>query len=93
MVQRLTLLVVLWSLSLAVFAQDLSAAGFHKRFNLVKNEQGEVIAIRLKAISARFTLKPFIEQIKNELLARNKHPKEQRQRLHKLEDQQGERDL
>lgn len=68
MVQRLTLLVVLWSLSLAVFAQDLSAAGFHKRFNLVKNDQGEVIAIRLKAISARFTLKPFIEQIKNDIL-------------------------
>ena len=43
MVQRLTWLVVIWSLSLAVFAQDLNATGFHKSFNLVKNEKGEVV--------------------------------------------------
>jgi hypothetical protein len=58
----------MWTMAMSVWAQDLSAAGFHKRFSLVKNDKGEVVAVRLKAISARFTIKPFIEQIKNDIL-------------------------
>lgn len=59
---------LVWCVASAALANDLSAQGFHKRFSLVKNDQGEVIAIRLKSISARFTIRPFIEQIKRDLL-------------------------
>ncbi len=54
------------ALSTAALAQD--ATGFHKRFQIVKNAQGKNMAIRLKAISTRFTIMPFIEQVKNDLI-------------------------
>jgi hypothetical protein len=68
MARKMTVVLAALLMTLSAFAQDLSGAGFQKRFNLVKNDKGEVIAIRLKSISARFTLKPFIEQIKNDII-------------------------
>lgn len=57
----------LLALSLPAMADGL--AGFHSRFGLVKNEEGKVIAIRLKKAVTHFTIRPFIEQIKNDLKA------------------------
>jgi len=62
----------LWMMTTGAFAftgaDRVSAQGFHKRFKLVKNAEGKVIAIRLKSINGKFTLRPYIEQIKNDLL-------------------------
>jgi hypothetical protein len=54
------------SVSFGAWAQD--AAGFHKRFQLVKSADGKVLAIRLKVFS-HFSLRPFVEQVKNDLLS------------------------
>lgn len=67
MFRWLSILLAIWSLMAQALAAD--AAGFHKRFQVVKSAEGKALAIRLKAINARFTLKPFIEQIKQDLLA------------------------
>jgi hypothetical protein len=40
-------------LSLGAFAQDLSTAGFTKRFTLVKNAEGKVTAIKVKSAVKR----------------------------------------
>ena len=56
----------LLALSFSALANNLS--GFEKRFGLVKSEQGQVIAIRLKKAVTTFTVKPFLEQIKSELI-------------------------
>jgi tRNA splicing endonuclease len=40
--------------------------GFNKRFKIVKNDQGEVTAVRMKFLS-NFSLKPYLVQIKNDL--------------------------
>lgn len=58
---------VLLAASLSALADNLS--GFEKRFGLVKNEQGQVIAIRLKKAVTTFTIRPFLEEIKAELIA------------------------
>ncbi len=55
-------------LSLGAFAQDISTAGFTKRFTLVKNAEGKVTAIKVKNAVKRFTIMPFIEQIKSDLI-------------------------
>jgi hypothetical protein len=68
MIQRLCVTFAIGLLSFSAFAQELSSAGFQKRFKLVKNDQGETIAIRLKSVSMRFSLKPFLQQIKNDLV-------------------------
>jgi ribosomal protein S8 len=54
-------------LSLSAFAQDLALQGFNERFTLVRNEENKVTAIKLKKVVSKFTIKPFIEQIKNDL--------------------------
>lgn len=54
-------------LSLSAFAQDLALQGFNERFTLVRNEENKVTAIKLKKVVTKFTIKPFIEQIKNDL--------------------------
>lgn len=56
------------ALSFSVFAQnDLALQGFNSRFSLVKNDEGKVIAIKLKKAVTTFTLRPFIEQLKADL--------------------------
>lgn len=56
----------LLALSFSAFAENLQ--GFNNRFGLVKNEEGKVIAIKLKKAVTHFTIRPFIEQIKSELI-------------------------
>lgn len=54
-------------LSLTAFAQDLSIEGFNNRFSLVRNAEGKVTVIKSKKVVSMFSIKPFIEQIKNDL--------------------------
>ena len=54
-------------LSLTAFAQDLSIDGFNNRFSLVKNAEGKVTVVKLKKATTKFSIMPFIEQIKQDL--------------------------
>jgi hypothetical protein len=54
-------------LSLSAFAQDLSIQGFNERFTLVRNEENRVTVIKLKKAVTKFTIRPFLEQIKADL--------------------------
>jgi hypothetical protein len=54
--------------SLSVLAQDRSVQGFNDRFKIVKDEQGKVVAIKLKKVVSKFTIRPFIDQIKSDLI-------------------------
>jgi hypothetical protein len=54
-------------LSLSAFAQDLSIHGFKKRFSLVKDTDGKVTLIKLNKATTKFSIMPFIEQIKHDL--------------------------
>lgn len=53
--------------SLSAFAYEMK--GFDARFGLVKNAEGKVTAIKLKKAVTKFTIRPFLEQIKNDLKA------------------------
>ena len=61
-------LILLVSVSVPAFAQNLALEGFNKRFTLVKNAEGKVTAIKLKTAVTRFTIRPLLEQIKSDLL-------------------------
>lgn len=65
---RYSLLALIALLSLSAFAQEASVNGFNNRFTLVKNAEGRVVAVKLKRATRFFTIKPFIQQIKNDLL-------------------------
>lgn len=64
---RLVLLSLGLMMSLTAFAQDLSIKGFNDRFALEKNAEGKVVVIKLKKAVTKFTLKPFLDQIKSDL--------------------------
>ncbi len=66
MSRHLILALTLLALSFSAFAENLQ--GFDTRFGLVKNEEGKVIALKLKKAVTHFTIRPFIEQIKSELI-------------------------
>ncbi len=65
---RLIFFFLLTCMSLSVLAEDASVAGFYDRFNLVRNEEGKVTVIKLKRATRFFTIKPFIEQLKNDII-------------------------
>ena len=65
---RYTMLALVALMSLSAFAQERSIAGFNDRFNLVKNAEGKVVVVKLKRATRFFTIKPFIQQIKNDLI-------------------------
>ncbi len=60
------MMLVTLAISASAFAYDTK--GFDARFGLVKSEDGKVIAIRLKKAVTKFTIRPFLEQIKSELM-------------------------
>ncbi len=66
MFRHFILSLALLVMSFTAFAENLQ--GFDTRFGLVKNEEGKVIAIKLKKAVTHFTIRPFIEQIKSELI-------------------------
>lgn len=59
---------VLMLLALSFTASATNLSGFQNRFGLVKNDEGKVIAIRLKKAVTHFTVRPFLEQIKADLI-------------------------
>lgn len=65
---RFALILVVALISLSAFAQERSVTGFNDRFSLLKNAEGKVTVIKLKRATRFFTIKPFINQIKNDLL-------------------------
>jgi hypothetical protein len=65
---RLTLAFILLMSAPVTFAQNRALSGFEKRFSLIKDPQGKVTAIKLKKVISRFSIMPFIEQIKEDLL-------------------------
>jgi hypothetical protein len=67
MSRQFILALTLIALSFSAFAENLQ--GFNTRFGLVKNDDGKVIAIKLKKAVRTFTIRPFIEQIKADLIA------------------------
>lgn len=64
---RLITIIAALMLSVSAFAQDMSLQGFKTRFTIVRNAEGKVTAIKLKKAVTRFTIMPFIEQIKSDL--------------------------
>lgn len=64
---RLLTFIVGLMLSLTAFAQDMSLQGFQSRFTLVRDAEGKVTLVKLKKAVTRFSIMPFIEQIKNDL--------------------------
>lgn len=65
---RLTMISLIALVSLSAFAQENSINGFNDRFNLVKNDEGKVVHIKLKRATKFFTIKPFLQQLKNDIL-------------------------
>jgi hypothetical protein len=55
-------------LATQALAQNLALEGFNQRFKLTRDEAGKVSTIKLKKAVTRFSLMPFIEQIKSDLI-------------------------
>ena len=72
---RFTILALAALMSLSAFAQERSVAGFNNRFDLVKSADGKVSVIKLKRATRFFSIKPFIEQIRNDLLGEQQNLK------------------
>jgi hypothetical protein len=51
------------------FATEYNPEGFHKKFKLVRDEQGKLIEIRSKVIETKFSIKPYLIQLKEDLIA------------------------
>lgn len=43
--------------------------GFKRRFQIVRNDSGEVVAIKDRTLKPKFELKPFVDQLKREVKA------------------------
>ncbi|MGE3611231.1 MAG: hypothetical protein AB7I27_16685 [Bacteriovoracaceae bacterium] len=54
-------------LSFSAFAQDLAIQGFQKRFLLSRSADGTLQTIRMRKALTRFSIRPFIDQIKSDL--------------------------
>lgn len=65
---RFSILALAALFSLSAIAQERSIAGFNDRFTLVKDAEGKVSVIKLKRATRFFTIKPFIDQIRNDLI-------------------------
>lgn len=74
--KTLTLMLAL-CFSLSGYAQSLAAEAFHKKFKLVKNDSGEVTAIKLKQFVPVFSVAPYIAQIKEDLIEAQKKFRQQ----------------
>lgn len=55
-------------MSFTVLAQEASIKGFNDRFTLVRNTDKKVTSIKLKKAVTQFTVKPFMDQLKRDLL-------------------------
>lgn len=69
--KRTWIVLLLLVLSLQAFAAGtpapMSMDGFHKRFKIVRNDNGELTAIKMNFFTKKFSIKPYLMQIKNDL--------------------------
>lgn len=65
---QFAMMLILSSFMAYAFANDLALDGFNRRFTLVKNDEGKITTIKLKKAVTQFTLRPFLEQIKSDLM-------------------------
>lgn len=56
-------------ISFGALAQDISVKGFNDRFKLVRDTEGKLHSVKLKKVTSKFSVMPFIEQIKSDLLS------------------------
>jgi hypothetical protein len=63
---RIALLCLVFSLQ-AFGSTPMSMDGFNKRFVIKKNDNGEITAVKMKFFTKKFTLKPYLIQIKNDI--------------------------
>jgi hypothetical protein len=68
LMSRLLQVIFCFVLSFSAWGSDLSLKGFEERFKLVKNEQNKITSIKLKKAVKTFTITPFIQQVKSDLL-------------------------
>jgi hypothetical protein len=66
---RLIILSLGLMLSFSSFAQDEAIQGFKSRFTIVRDLSGKMTILKLKKATTQFSVMPFIEQIKQDLLA------------------------
>lgn len=50
------------------YASDMDLKGFNQRFKLVRDQAGKVETIKLKTITPKFSIMPYLKQIKADLL-------------------------
>jgi hypothetical protein len=53
----------------ADFQENAILSGFEKRFKIVRNDSNEVIAVKMKLFNAKFKIRPYLVQIKNDIKA------------------------
>lgn len=58
-----TIMFLALSIPLVSMAQDASTDGFFRRFKIVRDESGKVVAIKDRMIPKAFSINPFLEQI------------------------------
>ncbi len=61
------LLIILMMLVLSSSALAFSSAPFHKRYKLIQDKEGKLIAIKDRYLITQFFIKPFLDKIKNDL--------------------------
>ncbi len=70
---RLITLALGLALSVSAFASDLALRGFNERFTLVRNAEDKVVLVKLNRAVTRFSVKPFLEQLKADLSREQSH--------------------
>lgn len=63
---KFTTMMFAFLFTFGVFAQDIE--GFNKRFKIMRNEDGTTKAIQMRLITKKFSLKPYLNQVKNDVL-------------------------
>lgn len=66
---RLMSLVVLFFVFISLSAQAKTAAGFYKRFQVVRDQSGKLIGIRDRTLPVKFEVTPYVEMIKKQIKA------------------------
>ena len=67
--KKIWMSLLIFSVALSAFASDaLVSEAFNKRFKLVRNDEGKLTAVKMRLYSKRFTIAPYLKQIKADLI-------------------------
>lgn len=64
---RVITLVVLMMILASLQVEAKTAAGFYKRFQVIRDQNGKLIGIRDRTLPVKFEVRPYVEMVKNEL--------------------------